>query len=90
MSNLCREPRSLIGPFNEKLEEEPTIQPVNTFSVSSESNIQYIVESDEHVVYEVRIHKINHRGDVNLNSLKIADVEIPDSIDFDELNQSSP
>ena len=50
----------------------------------SESCVSYIVEGETHHLYEVRIHKINHRGDVSLG----ARFEIEDTpLDEDEDGQ---
>ena len=32
MSYLCRQPRNLMGPFNEKYNEEPSIMAINSFA----------------------------------------------------------
>lgn len=86
MSSLCRPPRNLAARFGqiENYTEEPSILPIHTFAAQNESSVQYIVESEEHTLYEVRFHKINHRGDVNPNSLQVEEQQLQDTIEFDD------
>ena len=67
MSSLCRPPRNVVAQPGQvdRYAEEPAILPIHTFSAQGDSSVQYIVESEEHVLYEIRFHRINHREDVN-------------------------
>jgi len=62
----------------EMAEREPSILPMHTFSAAEDSSVRYIVESDEHSLYEMRFHKINHRGDISACSMKIEDQDMQD------------
>lgn len=52
-------------------------------AAQNESSVQYIVEGEDHMLYEVRFHKINHRGDVNPCSLNIEDQYLQDGVELD-------
>jgi hypothetical protein len=46
-------------------------------TAQDDSSVRYIVEGDSHTVFEVRFHKISHRGDVSASSrFEVEDVEL--------------
>jgi len=48
----------------------------------SESSVSFIVEGETHHLYEVRIHKINHRGDVSIGTrFELEDAPLDDEED---------
>jgi len=49
-------------------------------TAQDDSSVRYIVEGDSHTVFEVRFHKISHRGDVSASSrFELEDVELDES-----------
>ena len=43
---------------------------------SDNPSVHFIVEGDKHDIFEIRFHKINHRGDISLCSFDIDSVVI--------------
>lgn len=56
-------------------------------TAQDDSSIRYVVEGDSHTVYEIRFHKISHRGDVSVSSrFELDDVEIDEGEDRELVN----
>ena len=50
---------------------------MDTVMTSSDNpSVHFIVEGDKHDIFEIRFHKINHRGDISLCSFDIDSVVI--------------
>jgi hypothetical protein len=46
---------------------------VSALTFSENPCVHFIVEGDKHDIFEIRFYKLNHRGDVSLNSFEIQD-----------------
>ena len=44
--------------------------------VSDDSSVRFVVEGETHELFEVRFHRINHRGDASSSSFDVGQQEI--------------
>lgn len=57
--------------------EDAQFQLMLSQTAQDDSSVRYIVEGDSHTVFEVRFHKISHRGDVSTSShFELEDVDL--------------
>ena len=46
--------------------------------------VHFIVEGDKHDIFEIRFYKLNHRGDVSLNSFEVQNFLEEEDEDFED------
>ena len=46
--------------------------------MQDDGSVRFIVEGTTHSLYELRFHKINHRGDMSIASFQVDDVDLND------------
>jgi hypothetical protein len=46
--------------------------------------VHFIVEGDKHDIFEIRFYKLNHRGDVSLNSFEVQNFLVEEDEDFED------
>ena len=46
--------------------------------------VHFIVEGDKHDIFEIRFYKLNHRGDVSLNSFEVQNFSVEEDEDFED------
>lgn len=47
-------------------------------TAQDDSSARYIVEGEKHGLFEIRLHKLNYRGDVSLHSFAIMGMKTDD------------
>ena len=57
---------------------------VSALTFSENPCVHFIVEGDKHDIFEIRFYKLNHRGDVSLNSFEIQDFVIEEDDHFED------
>lgn len=53
-------------------------------TVQNDSSVRFIVESETNTLYEMRFHKINHRGDLSLSGFEVDAAAFDNDGDSDE------
>jgi len=48
--------------------------------VKDDSSVRFVVEGDSHCLFEVRFHRINHRGDISISSFE--DITLDEEPDY--------
>ena len=48
--------------------------------VKDDTSVRFVVEGDSHCLFEVRFHRINHRGDISISSFE--DVSFDGEVDY--------
>jgi hypothetical protein len=46
--------------------------------VRDDTSVRFVVEGESHCLFEVRFHRINHRGDISISSFE--DVEFGEEV----------
>ena len=57
---------------------------VSALTFSENPCVHFIVEGDKHDIFEIRFYKLNHRGDISLNSFEIQDFVIEEDDHFED------
>ena len=59
---------------------------ISTLAFSENPCVHFVVEGDKHDIFEIRFYKLNHRGDISLNSFDIQDIVVEENEDVEDNN----
>ena len=45
-------------------------------TMQDDSSVRFIIEGTSHIIYEMRFHRINHRGDISLASFQVDETDV--------------